>query len=776
LRAAKACSCCLIKEIKWIVRAIQPSVSVVSFRHRLKKYMKFFDFFGKARYIRPNGACQFPYLRKAFSLAKPVKKATLYLSVLGFCEAYMNGKRITDELYITPYSQYNKQSRSDVDTYFYADEFFKDKLSYGIYVSEFDVTAFACQGKNAFGLIVSGGWYRSGLDKHNSFRNYGDTKACFRIVVEYADGSAEEILSDGSAKWKKSFLVKGGIFHEEQDETQEIADFSSAEFDDSEWGFVKETEAPEAEYRKNDCPPNRVIRYITPKFVGFSKYGKIYDVGENVTGYAVITTSKKKHDVIVCSYGEVLREDGELDVFHSYAQKCVFYTDGRTEHSMRFTWHGFRYFEISSFCGDDELDSAKVAVVHADIKNTSAFETDSEIVNWIYDAYVRTQAENYQCGVPTDCPQIERKGYTGDGQLLAESGMTLFDSKSLYKKWIRDIADCQDQKTGFVHYTAPCFIGCAGGPGGWSSAIVTVPYFYYQFYGEKEVLETYYPQMKKYLEFMRSETTANGLILMQKRKMRGLGDWASPCKKLLPTEFVNSCLFVDSLLKMSEIAAILGDAADWLSLAEEYKRAIEKAYFNPETGDYCNNEQASNAFALSIGLGDERTEKRLVERYRELKKFDTGIFGTKILVETLLRLGEADVVYGLWDSDDEGSFKAWKNAGATTLLESWKNARSHNHPMFGAFVKCFFESILGIRRIESGYKKVHIQPLRFEKISKATGKIKTASGEIVVKFERSETGTAFTVEIPDGMECIFAFEGENRKLHVGRNEIFVKAK
>lgn len=735
--------------------------------------MKFFDFFGKARYVRSNGSYQFPYVRKAFLLDRPVKKATLYLSVLGFCEAYMNGKRITDDLYITPYSQYNKQSRSEVDTYFYADEFFEDELSYGVYVSEFDVTAFARQGKNAFGLIVSGGWYRSGLDKHNSFRNFGDTKACFRIVAEYADGSVEEIVSDGSAKWKKSFLVESGIFHEEQDETQEIADFSSAEFDDSDWEFVQEAEAPEAEYRKNDCPPNRVIRYITPKFVGFSKYGKIYDVGENVTGYAVITSSGKKHDVIVCSYGEVLREDGELDSFHCYAQKCVFYTDGRTQHSMRFTWHGFRYFELSSSCGDDGLDCAKVAVVHADIKNTSAFESNSEIVNWIYDAYVRTQAENYQCGVPTDCPQIERKGYTGDGQLLAESGMTLFDSKALYKKWLRDISDCQDKNTGFVHYTAPCFIGCAGGPGGWSSAIVTVPYFYYQFYGEKEVLENYYPQMKKYVEFMRSETTANGLILMQKRKGRSLGDWASPCKKLLPTEFVNSCLFVDCLLKLSEIAAILGDNADWLSLAEEYKGAIEKAYFDPKTGDYCGNEQASNAFALSIGLGDERTKKSLVERYRELKKFDTGIFGTKLLVETLLKLGAADVVYGLWDSDDEGSFKAWKNAGATTLLESWKNARSHNHPMFGAFVKCFFEYILGIRRKESGYKKVIIQPLRFEKISKAKGKIRTEAGELAVSFTRGEKGTEFSICLPEGVEGTFVFGNVERALSSGTNRFLI---
>jgi alpha-L-rhamnosidase len=279
--------------------------------------------------------------------------------------------------------------------------------------------------------------------------------------------------------------------------------------------------------------------------------------------------------------------------------------------------------------------------------------------------------------------------------------------------------------------------------------------------------------MKKYVEFMRSETTSDGLILMQKRKSRCLGDWATPCESPLPTEFVNTCLFVDCLLKLSEIATLLGEKDEWLSIAESYKTAVEKAYFDPKTGDYCGNEQASNAFALAIGLGDERTKTNLVERYRALKKFDTGIFGTKLLVETLLKLGEGDVAYALWDSDDEGSFKAWKNQGESTLWESWKNARSHNHPMFGAFVKCFFEWILGIRRTERGYKKVRIQPLRFEKISKAKGVMRTESGEIAVSFARGEKGTEYSIRLPEGVEGTFAFAGVEYALVCGENRIVI---
>ena len=145
-------------------------------------------------------------------------------------------------------------------------------------------------------------------------------------------------------------------------------------------------------------------------------------------------------------------------------------------------------------------------------------------------------------------------------------------------------------------------------------------------------------------------------------------------------------------------------------------------------------------------------------------------------METLLKLGEANVVYELWDSEDEGSFKAWKNAGATTLWESWKNARSHNHPMFGAFVKCFFEYILGIQRKESGYKKVEIRPLYFEKIAEAEGKIQTEAGEIAVAFSREKNGTEFLIDVPTGMEATFVFEDIKETLSFGRNKVFIEAK
>lgn len=284
-----------------------------------------------------------------------------------------------------------------------------------------------------------------------------------------------------------------------------------------------------------------------------------------------------------------------------------------------------------------------------------------------------------------------------------------------------------------------------------SCAIVSVPYTYYKTFGEEEILAGYYPQMKRYAEFMDSEMQ-DGLVCIHKRAEACLGDWESPYGRyrLLPAPFVNSCLYIGTLNQMREIAKILGafqDVEEYQARIGRLKKGIDRAYYEAKTGNYCNNEQGANAFALKAGLGDVRTLKNLAEHYRKIKSFDTGIFGTEVLAETLFESGFQDLVYELLDSEDEISFKAWMKDGATTLYESWKNARSLNHPMFGAVVRLFFEYILGIRQAEDScaFKNVHIHPLPLEKVSEISGSLLTVSGRVSVFVKREEK----TREIPN---------------------------
>ncbi len=737
--------------------------------------MKFEEFFKGAAYVSAREGYHSPYIRKGFTLHGEVALATLAVSALGFVELYVNGKRIHDDLYVTPYSQYNAQTPSDISPSCAKDSFFNDEVRYSIYVSEFDVTQFLLPSENAFGAVIAGGWYRSNTDKYGNYRDYGRTKLCFRLTVRYTDGREEAFVSDGSCKWKESFLTDSGVYHEEQDETLEIKDFSLPTYDDTAWNAVEVVETPNSDYKKNDCPPQKIIRYVTPTLVKETESGKIYDAGENLTGYPIIC-SGEEGDEIECVYSEALDENGELDENHIYMQTTRFKTDGRKEHFLRFTWHGFRYFRLTSKKGA-KLFVERVAVVHTDVENTSEFASDNELLNWIYKTYIHTQQLNYQCGVPTDCPQIERKAYTGDGQLLSECGMMMFDSKALYRKWLRDISDCQDAKTGFVHNTAPCFVGCAGGVGGWGAAIINVPYFFYQFFGEKSVLDEYYPQMKKYLEFVHSERV-DGLVLVHKRLGWHIGDWESPFGRdgLLPTDFVNTCLCIAALEKAIEIARICEkeeDIPEYEKRIEEFRKAVDRKFLDEKTGDYCENMQGANALAINAGLGDMRTVENLKIRYGELKHFDSGIFATKTLMKVLMEQNAPEVAYGLLTSTHEISFNTWKESGATTLYESWKNARSLNHPMFGSVTQYFFEYFLGIRQTKGGvgYQKVLINPLKVDALKTLSGSLQTASGKIAVAIERGEDGARFVVEIPTGVEATFLYEGYTQILTAGKNEI-----
>ncbi len=740
--------------------------------------MRFDEIFGKAKYVQATDNYFNPYVRKSFFVNGEIKSAKLIISILGFAEIYLNGKKITDDLYITTNSQYHRQkaencSRPEGLPYF------DDELSFTIYASQFDLKDFIKKGKNAFGVIVANGWYWSNKDKYGNLRAYGQPKVAFRIIIEKKSGEIEEIISNTDTKWSESFLTDSGVYHEEQDERKEIFNFSTAEFDDSAWKNMETTLPPEAEYLFEDgCPRNKVIEYAKAKLVKQTENEKIFALDINFTGYPIIEGESAVGDIITCKMGELLDENGDLEEFHSYNQNTIFVSDGRKKHHLRFTWHGFQYISIATTGDLSKLTVKECALVHADIKNTSEFETDNNIINFIYDAYIRSQLQNYQCGVPIDCPQIERRGYTGDGQLLGELGMLLFDSKLLYKKWMRDIADTQDKKTGYVDYTAPSWFGCAGGPGGWSVAIINVPYEYYKRYGDTEPLKTYYQNMLKYVQYMDIETE-NGLINIHNRKnCRCLGDWSGPYKPFLPEPFVNTCLYIEALNYLIEISKVIGKDEEIPALEQrikDYKIAVDNTYLDKNTGDYCNNEQGSNAFALNAGLGDERTLNNLNNKYQELKGFDVGIFGLKMLPKILFKNGFGDTALSLYTSENKISFKSMMDEGATTLLEAWENARSRNHPMYGVVVLYLFEYVLGIRQqdFEAGYKKLVINPLSLSALGYVKGSILLDEGKVSVEYKKENGCTKFKVQIPSGIDAKFIFNDKEFALKSGENTFII---
>ena len=404
-------------------------------------------------------------------------------------------------------------------------------------------------------------------------------------------------------------------------------------------------------------------------------------------------------------------------------------------------------------------ESLTFGILHADVKVTSEFESASEGLNFLYDAYLRTQLSNMHLGVPSDCPHRERLGYTGDGQACCETVLLLTDSRDFYRKWIRDILDCQDTATGHVQHTAP-FMGGGGGPCGWGGAIVEVPYRYWRQYGEKDILALCLPAMEKWLSYIESRSE-NGLVVREAEGGWCLGDWAAIHPMTLPEPFVNTCLLANFLDKMAEMtAASGGDDTSLRCKAEARRAAVQAAYYDPATGSYCAGDKGADALALYAGLArDPRTGENLVARYRELGYVDCGFLALPMVI--------------LLESEKAGCFGYMKKMGATTIWEYMHGMASHSHPMFGACTKALFQRILGIGQAEGScaFEKLTLAPILPHGLAWAKGSILTPAGKISVGWQREGDKVRFTVELP--APAPFTCGGDTRLLPAGTSEFIL---
>jgi alpha-L-rhamnosidase len=434
----------------------------------------------------------------------------------------------------------------------------------------------------------------------------------------------------------------------------------------------------------------------------------------------------------------------------------VFEDDFKRNVMPHFTWHGFRYFSV-----EGEAENLLCNVIHTDVKFSSDFHCENPVVNWYYDAYKRSQLGNYHGCMPSDCPHIERLGYTGDGQITCETALLTFDSANLYRKWMRDILDSQNVDTGHVPHTAP-FMGGGGGPCGWGGVVVILPYNFYQVTGSLELAEQYFDAILRWFDYIDTKSEAY-FVVDEEPRLWCLGDWCIPKEgkndpDMLDRPFVNTCYLVRCYDMASEMALAMGKTALAAQLKEKgeiRRKALNDKYFDRESGDFLGNKYGSNAYAVDTGLGDERTLQNLFAKYEQMDGFDTGIFGTEILLRTLGKHGRADIAFHLLNSRKEKySFGHMMESGATTIWEYYNGRRSHNHPMFGGSVKILFTDFLGIKRLAPGYKKVRIAPADIPQLGETYGYITTPYGKIEVHVHRENGNMRVDVKAPAEVEII----------------------
>ncbi len=646
-----------------------------------KKYIKCVEnlVFDGAEWVQFGDECQAVIVRQDFEVSEK-GTAELFVSGLGFCEIYINGKSISDRVLAPAWTNYVKFATETMSYPIF------DTMTNRILYERIDVSKFLKKGKNTIVFHIGGGWFAQRECPNEGVKPYGELLLCFKLL-----GDGKNLVSSGKdTKYRKSFVTRANLYYgEDHDARLSGYDFSDTSYNFENWKNAHTVKAPLSVLQEQTCPPDKIIRKLKPKCIFKKGDYAIYDIGENIAGYPVVEFIEDAYigESCVLRFAEELDEEGGLN-FHSAGgefrmQKDTYIHDNNCkEYYPRFTWHGARYFDVLG-----RVHIKEYRVVHTDIKPKVQFKSSNETLRWIFDAYIRTQMNNIHCCVPSDCPHRERLGYTGDGQLTVNAVMTCFDAEGMYRKWMQDIADCQDIYNGHVQHTAP-FYGGGGGPGGWGGAIVIVPYAFYKHYGDKEIIEKYYPNMLMYFDYL-EEHSENGLVVREEAGGWCLGDWCSPeDKNLIPEPFVNTYFYLKTLSMAIELSEVLGKPTQELKIRyEKVKKAFLDEYYDKKTGTFCGSVEACDAYGYDLGFGNEKTLKAIVDKYTKLGEFDTGIFGTDILIRTLCKNGHKDLAFNLLTSEKENTFYNMKNHGATTLWENWNGAHSHSHPMFGAVVE-----------------------------------------------------------------------------------------
>lgn len=686
------------------------------------------DMFIKAVWVTVPGDCPNACFKARFE-ADTSKPSVITICGLGFFKLFINGQRVGDDELAPVTSFYHEPEE------LYCREAFGEQLNSRIYVERYDISAYVRDGVNEIGVIIGLGWY------------YQFGKAPV-LIFETVNG--ENVYSSGEGVLWAPGPVTSADF-----KRYEHLDYSRAVFDDNDMATDGYTpcvpaEIPETEYYISRCPNDRIIRSVIPTVIKKTDDYTVYDVGENITGIYVFKCPQAgKLIEAVC--GEEI--DGEREPAESYihGQISDFVTDGSDrEYRLLHNWAAFRYLKLTA-----GAELQRVDVIHTDVRVTSAFNCGNEVLNRLYESFIRTQLCNMHAGIPSDCPHLERRGYTGDGQLVCETAMLTLDARSFYEKWMEDIADCQDNISGHVQYTAP-YQHCGGGPGGWGCAIAVVPYVYYRQYGDIGPMKKYYDRALHYLDYLEHHSE-HGLVMSDQPGLWCLGDWCTPHEihgegPKIPEPFVNTYFFIRTADILLATARITGHE-NMIGTLEEMRarrvRALETAYFDEETGNFADDLNGANAFALDIGLGNDKTFTECVRHAREDTP-DFGIFGLEVFTRVLCERGFTDEAIAILARREYPSFGYMFDSGATTLWEEWKAPRSMSHPMFGSVVKLLFQYILGIRQCtgSAGMTDIEIRPMVNDTTGDAVGYVETGLGRITVRTDRKNG--KYTVSLPDG--------------------------
>ncbi|MDW4910584.1 alpha-L-rhamnosidase [Streptomyces sp. ADMS] len=681
-------------------------------------------------------------LRHEFRLPrKKVARARLYATALGLYEAHLNGRRVGRDQLAPGWTDY------------------RERVQYQTY----DVTKFLRPGANAIGAWVAPGWYAGNVGMFGPHQ-YGERPALLaQLEVEYADGTSERITSGTDWRATSGPIVSADLLSgETYDARKETSGWTSPGFDDRTWLGVRTAgdAAPDLIVAQVDGPV-RVAKELPAKAVTEPRPGVfVFDLGQNMVGSVRLRVSGDTGTTVRLRHAEVLNPDGTLYTANlRTATATDTYTlkgGGEEMYEPRFTFHGFRYVEVTGFPGTPSAKAVTGRVMHTSAPFTFEFETDVPMLNKLHSNITWGQRGNF-LSVPTDTPaRDERLGWTGDINVFAPTAAYTMESARFLTKWLVDLRDAQTAQGAFTD-VAPMVGTVGNGVAGWGDAGVTVPWSLYQAYGDRQVLEDAWPSIQAWLAYL--ERNSTGLL----RPDAGYGDWLNILDET-PKDVVATAYFAHSADLAARTAAELGkDSTPYLDLFTRIRAAFQNAYVTAD-GRVKGDTQTAYVLALSMNLLPDALRGAAADRLVALIEakdwhLSTGFLGTPRLLPVLTDTGHTDVAYRLLQ---QRSFPSWgyqTDRGATTMWERWDSIRpdgsfqdagmnSFNHYAYGSVGEWMYTNIAGIAAGRPGYREIVVRPRPGGDVTTARSTFASVYGPVSTRWQQRAGGFALTCVVP----------------------------
>jgi len=688
-----------------------------------------------------------PILRKEFVVAKKLKKATIFITGLGQFDLSLNGNKVGDHFLDPGWTKYDKHA---------------------LYVA-FDVTDELKPGKNAMGVMLGNGFYYMPGERYHKLKSaFGYPKMICRLALQYQDGSEENIITDQSWKAAPGPVIFSSIYGgEDYDANFEQNGWNLVGFNDTSWKNAIVVDGPERlDAQAED--PLKIFDQFSPVKVSQPKPGVwVYDMGQNASAIPFIKVSGNKGAVVKLTPAELLSDDGLVTqeavgtpVYFKYTLKG----NGVETWRPQFMYYGFRYVQVEGAVPQGEPNLIHLPVISAikslhtrnSATSVGTFSCSNELFNKTF-KLIDWAIRSNTASVFTDCPHREKLGWLEEAHLVGPSIRYNYDIATLCRKVVRDMINSQTAD-GLIPDIAPEYVEFGGGfrnSPEWGSNGIIMPYYIYQWYGDKQVLSESYDMMTRYAAYLQKQSKNNLLYF-------GLGDWYDlgpndpGVSQLTPPGITGTAIYYYDLTILSKVATLLGktsDAIKYNTLANEVKIAFNNTFFDKQTFQYGTGSQTANAMAVYTGIVEAGYKTAVIDNIvKDIRLHNNGLtagdIGYRYLLRVLDDAGRSDVIFDMNSRSDVPGYGYQLVRGATSLTESWQGNRisSNNHFMLGHLMEWFYSGLGGIKPDSNSiaFDKIVIRPEPVGDVTWANVTYLSPYGMIANRWKRN--GRLFTMQ------------------------------